>query len=58
MPLPLLWGKAVVWSSACEQHARVPTCVRQGRVGYTGTLAPCRWGIGKVVCDCVRAGRR
>ena len=30
----------------------------QGRVGYTGRLAPCRWGVGKVVCDCVRSGHR
>ncbi|KAK9831538.1 hypothetical protein WJX81_006941 [Elliptochloris bilobata] len=30
----------------------------EGRVGYTGRLAPCRWGVGKVVCDCVRSGHR
>ena len=23
----------------------------EGRVGYTGHLAPCKWGVGKVICD-------
>ena len=23
----------------------------EGRVGYAGRLGPCRWGVGKLVCD-------
>ncbi len=25
----------------------------EGRVGYSGRLQPCKWGVGKLVCDCV-----
>ena len=30
----------------------------EGRVGYTGRLQPCKWGVGKLVCDCVQDSGR
>ncbi|CAL8463510.1 g3044 [Coccomyxa elongata] len=30
----------------------------EGRVGYSGRLQPCKWGVGKLVCDCVAASGR
>ena len=30
----------------------------EGRVGYSGTLAPCKWGVGKVICDAAAASDR
>ena len=30
----------------------------EGHVGYSGRLEPCRWGVGRLVCDAaVAAGR-
>ena len=30
----------------------------EGRVGIRGRLQPCKWGVGKLVCDAVtRSGR-
>lgn len=30
----------------------------EGHVGYSGRLEPCRWGVGRLVCDAaVTAGR-
>ena len=28
----------------------------EGRVGYSGSLLPVRWGVGALVCDCVARG--
>lgn len=25
----------------------------EGRVGYSGRLQQCKWGVGKLVCDCL-----
>lgn len=30
----------------------------EGRVGYSGRLQPCKWGVGKLVCDCVAESGR
>ncbi len=30
----------------------------EGRVGYSGRVQPCKWGVGKLVCDCVAESGR
>ena len=30
----------------------------EGHVGYSGRLEPCRWGVGRLVCDSVVAASR
>ena len=30
----------------------------EGRVGYSGRMQPCKWGVGKLVCDAVTQSGR
>jgi len=30
----------------------------EGKVGYTGSMGPLRWGVGKLVCDAKARGAR
>lgn len=30
----------------------------EGRVGYSGRLEPCRWGVGRLLCDAVKTSGR
>lgn len=30
----------------------------EGRVGYSGRVQPCKWGVGKLVCDCIAESGR